>query len=40
MDDAVKVHPPHEHCSFTLIFLFIMGVLFVSMSAPVLGGFV
>lgn len=37
MDDAVKVHPQHEYCSFSSFyayFPFIVGVLF--MSAPLL----
>lgn len=43
MDDAVKVHPQHEYCSFSYFFYtyfhFIIGVLFVGMSAPLFEGF-
>lgn len=41
MDDAVKVHPQRDHCSsFYAYFPFIIGILFMSMSARLLGGFV
>lgn len=42
MDDAVKVHPQHEYCSFSYflrLFSFVIGVLFVGMSAPLFEGF-
>lgn len=42
MDDAVKVHPQHEYCSssyFLRLFSFVIGVLFVGMSAPLFEGF-